>query len=401
MIKLALPRGAGRLTAAPSVSDARFGRAPVPTAPRVAIVHDWFQGFHGSERVVEAMRADVFREADVDIFTFFAAHELLPGALDQAIVQESRLAQLPGIRQRGHARGRWRNLLPYMPRYFRGLDLEPYDAVVYSSHSCAVHARARDGAPTVCYCHTPMRYAWMPETDADRAPGAAGWALGRLSTRLRRLDLEASRHVDQYVANSSAVQERIRRFYGRDSEVIHPPVDVADLDPHREREPGSFLWVHRLVPYKRPEFVVEAFRGLPFRLTMVGVGPLEQSLRGDLPPNVELRGWVSREELTDLYATASGFIHVAEEDFGITMVEALAAGAPVLALNRGGARDIVRDGTDGTLVQTASVEAIRRGVNTLAQSDWDRDALRARAMSFSRDVFVNRFRALVDSVKKG
>jgi glycosyltransferase involved in cell wall biosynthesis len=379
------------------VPDATGARTTVPTAPRVAIVQDWCQGFHGSERVVEAMHSDVFGETGADIFTFHAAHELLPPALDQAIVRESRAARLPGIRQRGHDPGRWRYLLPYMPRYFRSLDLNSYDVVVYSSHACAVHARARVDARTVCYCYTPMRYAWMPETDADRAPGIGGWALARFGSHLRRLDLEASRHVDRYVAISSVVQERIRRFYGRESEVIYPPVDVADLDPTREKEAGSFLWVHRLVPYKQPEYVMEAFRGLPYRLTMVGVGPLEETLRRDLPPNVELRGWVSREELTDLYAAASGFIHVGEEDFGITMVEALAAGVPVLALDRGGARDIVRDGSDGILVDSASVEAIRRGVQVLAGRDWDREALRARAMNFSRDVFVDRFRAFLES----
>jgi glycosyltransferase involved in cell wall biosynthesis len=393
MITLAAPSDAS------SLPEATAAQRTVPTAPRVAIVHDWFQGFHGAERVVEAMRSDVFGDTRADIFTFHAAHELLPPALDQAIVRESRASRLPGIRQRGHDPGRWRYLLPYMPRYFRSLDLDSYDVVVSSSHAFAVQARARADALTVCYCYTPIRYAWLPETDADRAPGIGGWALARFGSHLRRLDFEASQRVDRYVAISSVVQERIRRFYGRDSEVIYPPVDVADLDPTREKEPGSFLWVHRLVPYKRPEYVMEAFRGLPYRLTMVGVGPLEETLRRNLPPNVELRGWVSRDELTDLYATASGFIHVGEEDFGITMVEALAAGVPVLALDRGGARDIVRDGTDGALVGSASVEAIRRGVQVLAGRDWDREALRARATSFSREVFVDRFRALLESLR--
>jgi glycosyltransferase involved in cell wall biosynthesis len=379
------------------VSHASTTRRPSPTGTRVAIVHDWFQGFHGSERVVEAMLSDVFEQTGADIFTFHAAHELLPAALDRAIVRESRVSRLPGIRQRGHDPGRWRYLLPYMPRYFRSLDLDAYDTVVYSSHACAIQARAPAAARTVCYCYTPMRYAWMPETDAERAPGIGNWALARFGSHLRRIDVEASRRIDRYVAISSVVQERIRSFYGRESEVIHPPVDLDDIDPTQEKEPGSFLWVHRLVPYKRPQHVMEAFRGTPYRLTMVGVGPLEQSLRRDLPPNVELRGWVSRDELTDLYGAASGFIHVGEEDFGITMVEALAAGTPVLALDRGGARDIVRDGRDGLLVGSPTVEAIRRGVQVLADRSWDPAALRARATAFSREVFADRFRSFLES----
>jgi glycosyltransferase involved in cell wall biosynthesis len=356
-----------------------------------AIVHDWFQGYHGAERVVEAMRTGLFATGgEPDIFTFHAARELLPPELAAAIVKESRLAGLPGLRQRGHDPGRWRLLVPAMPRYFSHLDLRAYDLVISSSHAFAVHARPREDAAHVCYCHTPIRYAWIPETDA-RARAIRGW--------LRRTDLAASRRPDAYVANSAAVQQRIQRFYGRDSTIVHPPVDVDDFDPHGEKDPGLFLWVHRLVSYKNPETVVEAFRGLPYRLTMVGVGPLEETLRANLPENVELDGWLPREELARRYERASGFVHVGEEDFGITMVEALAAGTPVIALDRGGARDIVRAGEDGLLVPDARPETIRRAVRELAGRDWDRDALAARAAEFSRDRFLERMLAVVEGVR--
>ncbi len=147
------------------------GPAAGMPAGRAAIVHDWFQGYHGSERVVEAMRTGLFpAEASPDVLTFHAAHELLPPGLSSAIVQESRLASLPGIRQRGHDPGRWRYLLPYMPRYFAQLDLSPYDLVISSSHACAAMVRPRPEALHVCYCHTPMRYAWTPRP----TPGASG-----------------------------------------------------------------------------------------------------------------------------------------------------------------------------------------------------------------------------------
>ena len=362
-----------------------------------AIVHDWFQGFHGSERVVEAMRSGLFAPGrEPDVYTFHAARELLPPKLAARIVRESRMARLPGVRQRGHDPGRWRYLLPYMPLYFARLDLRPYDLVISSSHACAVNVRPRDDAVHVCYCHTPMRYAWMPATEARRARGLAGLALRATAGRLRRIDLEASRRPDSYVANSTAVQERIRRFYRREATVIHPPVDVDAFSPGAKS--GRFLWVHRLVSYKQPELVVEAFRDLPFGLTMVGVGPLEDRLRSLLPANVELRGWVSRGELAHLYATASGFVHVAEEDFGISMVESLASGTPVVALARGGARDIVRDGEHGILVDRPDVEAIRRAVREVASHGWDTATLVARAREFSRERFVDRFAAHVREV---
>jgi len=371
--------------------------APPPWAGRpAAIVHDWFQGYHGSERVVEVLADDVLAEASrVDIFTFHAARELLPPTLAERIVRESRPSRLPGLRQVGHDPGRWRYLLPYMPHYFRSLDLSGYAAVLVSSHACAINASPPPGTPCVCYCHTPMRYAWLVDTERGRLGGVRGAALRAFSGRLRKVDRAAAQRPDRLVANSNAVRERIERFYGREADVVHPPVEIAELRPDGAPQRQRFLWVGRLVPYKRPLEVAEAFRGLPQQLTMVGIGPQEEELRAMLPPNVELRGWVSREQLIDLYRGAAGFIHVGEEDFGITMVEALAAGAPVIALDAGGARDIVRDGLDGVLLDEPDAGALRGAVERVAATEWDRGALPSRAAEFSRDRFAVRMRELL------
>jgi glycosyltransferase involved in cell wall biosynthesis len=343
------------------------------------------------------MRSGLVRhDREPDIYTFAATRDVLPQELASRIVRESRLASLPGIRQSGRDGGRWRYLLPYMPRYFASLDLTRYDIVIASSHACAINVRPRADALFACYSHTPMRYAWLPETDAGAARPLGAFGLRLFRGYLRRRDLAASRRPDAFAANSTAVRDRIRSFYGRDAAVIHPPVDVAELDPTLEQESGHFLWVHRLVPYKRPELVVEAFRDLPYRLTMVGVGPLEPRLRKRLPPNVELRGWVARAELAELYARAAGFVHVAEEDFGISTVEALAAGTPVVALDAGGARDIVRPEIDGVLLERADVETLRTGVRAVATRAWDRDALRSRALEFSPERFLGRMRSWLD-----
>jgi glycosyltransferase involved in cell wall biosynthesis len=361
-----------------------------PLTMRSAIVHDWFQGLHGSERTVAAM-LDLF-ERDPDVFTFHAARELLPERLRAAIVAESRLARLPGFRQRGYRAGRWRWLLPYMPRYFERLDLRGYELVVSSSHACAAGVRTGSDTLHVCYCHTPMRYVWMPAADGGRARGVKALALRALRGRLRRWDRRAAGRPDVYVANSTAVAERIDAFYGREAVVVPPPVAVADFPADVERDPAHLLWVHRLVPYKRPLEVAAAFKELPdFRLTMVGVGPLERELRAALPPNVRLLGWIPRTQLARLFAGVAGFIHVGEEDFGISMVEALAAGTPVLAVDRGGARDIVRPGVDGVLISDAGPPAgIREGVVELAGRSWDRERLRERAAGFSEKRFQRR-----------
>jgi glycosyltransferase involved in cell wall biosynthesis len=369
----------------------------VPWSGRpVAVVHDWFQGYHGSERVVEVVVRDVLAEAGrVDVLTFHAARELMPPQLAERIVRESRLSRLPGVRQVGHEPGRWRYLLPYMPHYFRSLRLDRYDLVIVSSHACALNANPPPGVPCVCYCHTPMRYAWLTETDRDRLSGPRGAALRLLSGWLRRRDRAAARRPDRYVANSTAVRDRIARFYGREAEVVHPPVELGDLRPAGNESRNEFLWVGRLVPYKRPELVADAFRGLPHRLTMVGIGPLEDAIRARLPDNVELRGWITREELAGLYRGASGFLHVGEEDFGMTMVEALAGGAPVIALDAGGARDIVRDGVDGVLIPEPSVDEVRAAVERVASANWEAEALVARAREYSPERFASRMREVL------
>ena len=360
-------------------------------AMRSAIVHDWFQGLHGAERTVAGM-LDLF-ERDPDIFTFHAAREVLPDRLSRAIVRESRLARLPGVRQRGHDPGRWRWLLPYMPRWFERLDLSGYQLDVSSAHACAAGVHTSPETLHVCYCHTPMRYVWLAHAERDRVHGVKGAALAAFRGRLRRWDRRAAQRPDVYVANSTAVAERIERFYGREAIVVPPPVATGDFPRGVERDPSHFLWVHRLVPYKRPLEVAAAFRELPdLRLTMVGLGPLEAELRARAPDNVEVLGWTAREELARLFAGAGGFIHVGEEDFGISMVEALAAGTPVVAADRGGARDIVRPGVDGVLVSDpAHPAAIRAGVRELAQRSWDAEALRERAERFSEDRFRERF----------
>ena len=379
------------------MSDGATPAADPGIDERAAIVHDWFQGMHGSERVVDTMRSGLFGPGrEPNILTFAAALELIPDDLASQIVRQSRISSLPGVRQVGRDAGRWRYFLPYMPRYFASLDVSQYDLVIASSHACAVNVRPRPEALFACYCHTPMRYAWLPNTDPGSVDKLSALGLRLFRGYLRRTDLAASRRPDAFAANSTAVRDRIRRFYERDAEIIHPPVDVGDFDPTREKDHGHFLWVQRLVSYKRPDLVVEAFRDLPYRLTMVGVGPLERSLRANLPANVDLRGWVSRDELRTLYGLSSGFVHVGEEDFGIAMVEALAAGMPVVALDAGGARDILRPGVDGMLIDRAEVEQLQVAIRSVAESTWDPAALRRRALEFSRERFLKRMRSWLD-----
>jgi glycosyltransferase involved in cell wall biosynthesis len=212
---------------------------------------------------------------------------------------------------------------------------------------------------------------------------------------MRRIDHEAAQRATAIVAISAAVGERIRRFYGRDAIVVHPPVDIHEFSGTESKDPELFLCVGRLVPYKAPERIIAAFADLPYRLVIVGEGPLSARLQRDLPDNVTLHPWLPRTELVKLFARGSGFVHIAEEDFGIAMVEALASGMPVLGLGRGGAVDIVRPGDDGVLIDEPEVADIRRGVRALAEGDWDRAALVRRSHRFARPRFVREMSELV------
>jgi glycosyltransferase involved in cell wall biosynthesis len=362
---------------------------------RVAIVHDWLQGMHGSERTVEAMITTAFRDAErCDVLTFHAAHDVLSETLSAAVVRDAALTHLPGIRQRDHDPGRWRLLAPFMTRWFESLPLDGYDVVVCSSHAFAVAAHPRrPGVLHACYCYTPIRYVWERAIDGRRLTGAKHAAAAALAGRMRRQDLRSAARPRGHIAISTAVAERIRSAYGRDAPVVHPPVEVGEFGPGDERDPDHFAWVHRLTPYKRPLEVVEAFRSMPsLRLTMVGVGPLAGRVRASLPPNVTLRGWISRAELADLLARAGGFVHVGVEDFGISMVEALAAGTPVLAIDRGGAVDIVSDGVTGILISDARPAGIRAGLERLRGTSFDAGALTASAQRFSRERFARGLR---------
>jgi glycosyltransferase involved in cell wall biosynthesis len=363
---------------------------------RVAIVHDWLQGMHGGERTVEAMLTTVFADAErCDLYTFHAAHDVISPTLSDAVVRDASISRLPGIRQRGHDPGRWRLLLPYMPTWFERLPLDSYDVVLSSSHAFAVAAHPRRADVLhACYCYTPIRYVWERGIDGQRVTGIQAKALDAVAGWLRRQDLRAAARPRGHIAISSAVAERIHAAYGRTAPVVHPPVEVGEFRSDGPRDRDHFAWAHRLAAYKRPLEVVEAFRGMPdLRLTMVGVGPLADRVRSALPPNVELRDWIDRAELVDLLGSVGGFLHVGVEDFGITMAEALASGTPVVALDRGGAVDIVEDGVTGVLVGSYDVESIREGVRRLRETAWDPAALAAAAQRFSRERFARELRA--------
>ena len=355
-----------------------------------AIAHDWFQGMHGSERVVDAHSLGPLpeRRGEPDIFTFAAAREVFPAELADRIVRESRLGSLPGHPAEWPRGGRWRYLLPYMPHYFASLDLSP----LRRRHRLVARLRgqraaARGRALRLLLPHADaLRVASRDRRGSDGRDRQRS-ACALFGGHLRRTDLAASRRPDAFAANSTAVRDRIRRFYGRDATVIHPPVDVGELDATPEKEPGHFLWVHRLVPYKQPELVAEAFRGLPYRLTMVGVGPLEaRAAEAASAQRRAARLGLARGARRALRAARRASSTSARRTSASRWSRRSPPARRWSLSTREARATSSAHGVDGVLIERAELGELQAAIRAVAQRSWDpHDAPQPRALEFSTE----------------
>ncbi len=376
-------------------------RIPDLAAMKVAVVHEWFDTYAGSERVVEQI-LHCFPQADV-----FAVVDFLPqnqrGFLNGRKVTTTFIQNLP------FARRRFRAYLGLMPFAIEQFDLSPYELIISSSHAVAKGIITGPDQTHVSYVHSPMRYAWDLQhqylRQASLHRGLRSIYARWLLSRLRQWDVRTAPGVDVFIANSSYIARRIRKAYFRDATVIHPPVDT-DSFALSDRKSDYYLVISRLAPYKRIDLIAAAFAAMPHRrLIIVGGGPelkrVRQAARN--APNISLHRPVGPDDLVRLMQAARGFVVAAEEDFGITMVEAQACGTPVIAFGRGGALDIVATGgraaPTGVLFHEQSVGAIVDAVTRFEQSAAaiSPQACRANAMRFSVDAFRSRFSDLVAS----
>lgn len=369
----------------------------MPRAKRVAIVHDWLTGMRGGEKVLEAI-CELY--PDARIFTLLHVPDRVSPVIERHRITTSFIQLIPG------AANHYRQLLPLFPFAIELFDLDDYDLVISSSH-CAAKAALRSGrAVHVCYCHSPMRYAW-DQFDAYFGPDQVGRVRSRLlrpvMAALARWDAATAGRVDRFLANSQYVAGRIERYYNRGSTVVYPPVDTAFYSPDEAEERDtdlSFLVVSALVPYKRLDVAIEACKLLGARLTVVGRGPELTRLR-QLGGNVDFAGWRTDEEIRQLYRGATAVLLPGVEDFGIVPVEAQACGTPVVALGTGGAAETIIDGVTGVLVTGSSVSAFAEGMRAVVRMRTDRTAVRANAERFSRERFMIEFENAVEQAAAG
>ena len=359
---------------------------------RTAIVHEWLVTYAGSERVAEQM-LQLYPEADL-----FSLVEFLPDELKFFIqhrpVTTSFLQHLP------FANPRFRAYLPLMPLAIEQFDLSDYDLILTSNHAVAKGVLTRADQLHICYVHTPVRYAWdlqqqyLKGAKLDRGIKAA---LTQLVLHYLRLwDVSSANRVDAFVANSQYVAQRIHKTYRRQANVIYPPVAVERFTPCSDRDDFYFV-LSRFVPYKRVSLIIEAFNQLQLPLIVVGDGAERHSLRALAGPNIQILNHQPEATIIDLMQRCKAFVFAAAEDFGISLVEAQAAGAPVIAYGKGGATEIVRPGT-GILFPEQTVESLVAAVKSFetGQLEFPVEKLRYNAERFAPERFRQELLALIE-----
>ncbi len=355
---------------------------------RVAIVHDYLNQRGGAERVVSVLH-EVFPRAP--IFTSIVDYDTLWPELRGADIRPTWMQRLPGLKRH------FKRYLPLYPKAFSSMNIEGYDVILSSSSAFAKGVR-KNGALHICYCYTPMRFVWDYEryVEKEELGPVTRSVLPLFIKRLRDWDLETKDNPDYYVAISTVVKERIRRYYNRDSVVIFPPVDASKFRPAAGVE-DFYLIVSRLNPYKRIEVAVEAFNRLGLPLRIVGDGPYRKALTKMAGPAVKVLGPVEDSELASLYSRCRALVFPGEEDFGIVPLEANASGRPVIALRAGGALDTVEPGTNGIFFDEPTPESLIEALRFMERnwSSFDPSKVRAHALKFDKSVFKDRIKNFV------
>ena len=357
---------------------------------KIAVVHDYFVQLGGAEKVAEELYNML---PNADLFATVALKHMMPETLRDVPVNTTWMQNLPGMEKY------YRQYFPLYPFAVSSLDLSEYDLVISSSSGYVKGVRVNPDAIHVCYCHTPMRWAWNFDSYSarERFGGGVKAILPSLIRGIRAWDKGAARQPDHFIANSRVVAERIRRAYGRYSEVIVPPIDTNRFRVSREQE-DYYIILARLVGYKRIDLAVSAFTKMGKRLVVIGTGPASKELVQDAGPTIEFVGRLSDDEVEGYVSRCRALIFPGEEDFGMAPVEVAAAGRPTIAFRAGGATETVVDGVTGVFFDQQTAESLIDAVERFEGCSWSPVAIRQHSQEFSRDVFRNRMTSFLRRV---
>ena len=362
--------------------------------PRIALVHEWLVDHSGSEKVLEQM-LQVFPDADLFSVVEFLPDELRP-FIQHKPVTTTFIQKLP------FAKKKYRNYLPLMPLAVEQLDVSGYDIVISNSHAVAKGVITSSNQLHLCYCHSPIRYAWdlyhQYLREASLTTGVKSFLAKTFLHYLRQWDLSTVNRIDHFMANSRYIAQRVEKVYKRTSTVIYPPVntDYFALYPQKE---DFFLTASRMVPYKKVDLIVQAFAQIPDKkLIVIGDGPDFEKVKARAGENIQLLGFQPLEVLRDYMQRARAFVFAADEDFGIIPVEAQACGTPVIAYRKGGSLETVVAGKTGLFFDEQSIEAVIEAVSKFEATahHFDARVIRKHATRFSEEKFRENFRDFVN-----
>jgi glycosyltransferase involved in cell wall biosynthesis len=355
-----------------------------------AIISDQLAGGIGGAENLLWLAMDLFPQAAV--YTTVIRSEIIPSPYNKRVITPTWIQNLPNA-------AKWyKGYLPLMPLAIEMLDLQAYDVVLSMHHSMAKGVIVRPDALHVCYCNSPARYIWdmfWTYSEMNQFSPLKHFAVAALSSYLRMWDVSSAQRVDHFLANSSITKQRIETYYNRPAEILYPGCDTKKFDNLGTDD--YYLMVGRLVAYKGFDLAVDVFNQLKLPLKIAGSGPELEALRAKAGPTVEILGRVDDATLKTLVGRCKGFIFPGKEDFGIVMVEAQAAGKPVIALSAGGAIDIVKHGETGWLAPEYTVEAFKKAVLEANEQPWHSEAIANHAEQFSIENFQKRLKEILEN----
>lgn len=358
---------------------------------KIAIIHDWLVTNAGAEKVLKNM-LDIYPNADIFSLVDFLNEK------DRIDILKGKFAKISFIQKLPLAKKHFRNYLPLFPKAIESFDLSKYDLIISSSWAVAKGIKKNKDQIHICYCHTPIRYAWdLYDEYTFNLKQPKKFIVQKTLQYIKKWDIKSLDRVDFFLANSKFVENRINKTYKKEAEVIYPPVNTNKFVLNEKKE-DFYLTACRLVPYKKTKLIVEAFNEMPDKkLVVIGSGEEYKAIKKIAKNNINLLGYQEFENMIKYMQKAKAFLYAAVEDFGIVPIEAMSCGTPVIALNNGGTAETVVDGTTGVHFNKQKIEDIIKAVDSFESKNFDYKAISDETKKYSDDRFKKEFKDFVDS----